>query len=193
MLLGPAQPASGDWFLVPAVGATFGSKITPAVDLDRAAGDSKLSLEGSVVWLGSQWLGVEGEVSYIGGFFENDDLRRNPRRLVTRSSVSTFTGSLLLAAPLHVTGNSLRPYGAVGFGLMLATIDDVSNLLPFEANLLAMRLGGGATGFLTDTVGVRWDLSHIRTLTGHCEQGGVAFDTCDVSFWRISMGAVLRF
>ena len=89
--------------------------------------------------------------------------------------------------------HSLRPYGVAGFGLLRATSDDVLNVLPVEANLAGLRFGGGAIGFVTDTVGLRWELSYLRTLKGQGTEDVVAVGSRTLSFWRGTMGVVLRF
>jgi hypothetical protein len=190
-LIAPARAAADDWFLVPAVGVTFGSD-TNLVDLDDAARRTKLVLGGGVLWLDEGWFGVDGEVTYISGLFERAGSSENPR-LVTSSAVTTAMGSVVVALPLRISRNSLRPYFIGGFGLMHASIDDVLNVLPVEANLLGMKFGGGAIGFVSDTVGVRWDLSYLRSLKGQGDDTGVSFGSRSLSFWRASMGIVLRF
>jgi hypothetical protein len=190
LLAGAASPAAGEWYVVPGFGVSFASN-TNLIDLDLAAGGSrKLSLQGGVLWLGENWLGIDGEVCYIAGFFEREN-----ERLVTSSSVLTAMGSVVVTLPIRMTGHSLRPFAIGGFGLIRATSDDVLNALPVDEKLLGLRLGGGAMGFVTDTVGLRWDLSYIRTLKGQGDEMGVAFGTGSrsLSFWRASMGIVLRF
>lgn len=181
------SPCRADWFVIPAAGVSFGSSFT-LLDLESAEGRSKFSLQGTVLWLGNGPFGLEGEVGYISGFFERGD-----QRLVTRSGVTTAMGSVVVTTPLAWTRNSLRPYAVAGFGLIHASSDDVLNVLPVSANLMGLRLGGGVTGFVTDTVGVRWDLSYLRTLKGQGNEEGVAFGSRSLKFWRASMGIVLRF
>jgi hypothetical protein len=56
----------------------------------------------------------------------------------------------------------------------------------------ALRVGGGALGPITDTLGVRFDLSFFRTFAGPAEDPGVSFGAPSLSFWRASVGLVLR-
>ena len=88
-----AAPASGDWFVIPGVGATFGGQ-TNLIDLDNAAGGTKLAFQGSVLWLSDGWLGIDGEVMYVSGF-----LRRG-QQLVTHSAVTTAMGAIVIRPPI---------------------------------------------------------------------------------------------
>jgi len=112
---------------------------------------------------------------------------------VTRSAVTTAIGSVVVSVPRRWVGWSLRPYGAAGAGLIRVTSRDVFNVLPVEENLMGLRFGGGAIGFLSDTVGVRLDLSHYRSMGGQGEDGRTAFGRPRLTFWRGSTGIVLRF
>ena len=115
-----------------------------------------------------------------------------PASTLVRSGVLTALGSVVLAVPRRLTGHSLRPFAIGGFGLIRARSDDVLNVYNVEANLMGLRIGGGAIGMLSETVGLRFDLSHIRTLKGQGNEGE-AFGSRSLSFWRASTAAVLRF
>ncbi len=187
LVLAPAPAAAQHWFVIPGIGISFASEYS-LLDLEVAEGRSKLAYQASVLWLGDGWLGVEGEVGYIDAFFERQGLS-----IVTSSGVTTVMGSVVVSTPLSLTGHSLRPYASAGLGLMRATAEDIFDALPVRTNLTGLRLGGGATGFLTDTVGVRWDLSYFRSLKGQGNEGGLAIGSRYLAFWRGSMGLVLRF
>lgn len=189
--------ARAEIYVIPAVGITFGGG-TNLIDLElEAAKGAKLSLSGSVLWLGESWfgalnkgvvVGIEGEVSAVPAFFGDSDL-------LTSSSLVTAMGSVVVAAPLSLTRHSLRPYLSGGFGLIRAKTDDFLNVLAFDENLMGLRLGGGAIGFLSDNVGVRWDLSYIRTLKGlgDPDNNALGSPSRSLRYWRGSMGVVLRF
>jgi len=111
---------------------------------------------------------------------------------VLDSSVTTATGSVLLAVPLSVTRESLRPYLTGGLGLMHASSSDVVGLFSFDENLLAMTLGGGAIGLITPRTGFRFDLRHFRSLSPDASAtttSGIA----RLSFWRATAGVVIRY
>jgi hypothetical protein len=89
---------------------------------------------------------------------------------------------------------TLRPYVVAGFGTLHVKIEDRLGVLGITDTMPAMDVGGGATGFLWETVGVSWDVRHVRSLgraaagTG-TTVGGVAER---LSFWRATMALTLR-
>ena len=52
-------------------------------------------------------------------------------------------------------------------------------------------IGGGATGFLTDRIGLNWDVRYFRSVGGK-EGTGLSFGKEQISFWRASMGVAIR-
>jgi len=180
-----AASARADWLITPFLGGSFAPETTLLI-FEEGAG-RKLTLGASVALLGDGWLGVEGEVAHTPRFFEGSD----PRGLILSSRVTTFTGSVIVAAPLAVTRESLRPYVAGGLGLLQARSSNAAGLFPVDANLLGLTLGGGAVGFLTNTTGLRFDLRHIKAASG----AGGPFARPGISrlsFWRLTLGVVLR-
>jgi hypothetical protein len=173
---------------VPFLGMGFAGETTFLV-LGRGAGDSKLTLGGSVALLSDGLLGIEADVGHTPGFFKRDG---DPLRLVTSSRVTTLGGNVILAAPLAVTRESLRPYLVGGLGLMQARSDDLVSLFPLDKDLLGLTIGGGAIGLLSERTGVRFDLRYIKAITG--EDGPLAAEgTSRLSFWRASLGVIVRY
>jgi hypothetical protein len=97
----------------------------------------------------------------------------------------------VLALPLSITRESLRPYGVAGFGLVQARSSDVLGELPISRNMPGFTVGGGAIGFVTPDAGARFDLRYIRAL-GREEGGFVRAGVARLSFWRASVGLVVR-
>ena len=114
--------------------------------------------------------GIEGEWSQSPGFFQARD-----QELVASSSAQTFTGSVIVAMPRRIAQYSLRPYFVGGAGVMrLRSVDGrppVSGLFSINETLAAMNVGGGATGFFNERVGVAWDLRYFRSISG--ESAGI--------------------
>ena len=54
-----------------------------------------------------------------------------------------------------------------------------------------LDFGGGATGFLTDRVGLNWDVRYFRSVGGE-EGTGLTFGKEQISFWRATMGVAIR-
>ena len=186
-LLLSAAEARADWLITPFLGMGFAGE-TNFLVFGRGAGESKLTLGGSVALLSDGVLGLEADVGHTPRFFDSD----NPFELNTGSRVTTVGGNLIVAAPLSVTRESLRPYLVGGLGLIQARSDDVASLFPLDGNLLGLTVGGGAIGLLTPRTGVRFDLRHLKAISG--EDGPFAAErTSRLSFWRASLGLIVRY
>ena len=183
LLLRPA-PASAEWQLRPFLGLTFGGSTT-FFDLEQAADDPNLVIGFNSVLLG-ELIGFDADVGYAPGFFQSGG-----QHLVTRSSATTVTGNIVVALPRRLAEFTLRPYFVGGAGLMQARINDPSKVLGLSSTLPALDLGGGVTGFLSDRIGVSWDVRHFRTFGG--KERGLSFGREQLSFWRANMALVFRY
>jgi hypothetical protein len=184
LYIGSPAVASAEWQIKPFVGLTFGGDTT-LVDLDAAADNTHAVFGVGGIWLGEVF-GVEGDLSRVPGFFQSG-------RLVLASSVTTFTGNLVVALPRRVAGYGLRPYFVTGGGLMRARADDDFNVLPVSVNFRAIDLGGGVTGFVSDRFGVNWDVRWFRSAGGSSVARGNSFDSEHLSFWRAGMALAIRY
>jgi hypothetical protein len=190
LLLAWARPARAqDLLFIPYLGFTFAGGSSLFADLEQGSGESASALGGSVSVIGAGILGVEADIGYVPGFFE-----RGEREIVVPGSfVTSLTGSVVITLPLAITRESLRPYLVAGGGLIRAEARDIQSQFPIRSTMPAIDLGGGAVGFLSNTVGVRFDLRYIRSLG----QGDDALAMADVGarvrFWRGSVGLVLKY
>jgi hypothetical protein len=183
----PRVARAQDLLFIPYLGFTFAGESSLFADLERGSTESASAVGGSVSLIGPGWFGVEGDIGYVPGFFERGD-----RQLVKYGSfVTTLMGSAIITLPLAVTRESLRPYVVGGGGLLWAESEDITATFPIRSTMPAVTLGGGAVGFLSNTVGVRFDLRYIRSLG----QGDdvVATEGARVQFWRGSIGLVLKY
>lgn len=187
VLMALGSPAQADWLIIPHLGAVFGGDTT-IVDLDQGAGSKKFTFGGSFAWLSDGIVGVEADVGHTPHFFE----RSSRDALVLDSTVTTVTGSILVAVPLSVTRESLRPYLVGGVGLMHASSNDAAGIFSFDSNLSAMNLGGGVIGFLTPFTGLRFDVRQFRNLAPDRSATTTSGST-RLSFWRASAGVVIRY
>jgi hypothetical protein len=71
-----------------------------------------------------------------------------------------------------------------------ATAEDRINLNESN-NLLALQLGGGAIGLVSNRAGIRFDLRHMRALSRDLTLRGER--TSKLSFWRFTVGVTLRY
>jgi hypothetical protein len=178
--------AATEWQIRPFAGVTFGGGTT-LLDLESAAGHPHVVTGIGGALLGDV-IGVDADLGYLPGFFENGNLH-----LVSRSSVITFTGNVVIGVPRHLTAYTLRPYVVGGFGLMHARIDDLQDLFPVRATLPAVDVGGGATGFLSNRIGLNWELRYFRSVSGSIDPRAISLLPEQLSFWRASMALVVRY
>ena len=184
-LLFPAT-AWAEWQFKPFIGTTLAGESTFALTED-AATERHLVVGGSVLWLGNVF-GVEGEITRVPGFFQSDDDDEN---FALSGGLTTLLGSVVVAVPRRFTEYSLRPYLTAGGGWMRVGMSLQEDLLNVNRTLPAVVFGGGATGFLTDRVGLSWDLRYLRTVGGE-EGTGLTIGRERVSYWRASMGVAIR-
>jgi len=184
LLMQPA-PVRAEWQLRPFLGVTFGGRTTPFFDLEQAADDPNLVIGFNSVLLG-ELIGFDADVGYAPGFFDSGD-----QHLVTGSSATTLTGNFVIALPRRLTEFTLRPYFVAGVGLMQARINYSIEVLSVSSTLPAVDVGGGVTGFLTDRIGVSWDVRHFRSFGGGARD--LSFRLEQLSFWRANMALVFRY
>ena len=189
-LLQLAAPATAraDFFVIPFAGIKFGGS-TSIVDLELAADKNKLVLGAAALKIGQGFLGYEVEFATMPAYFENDE-EAVVRPLVKAGSyVSDLTGSLVLSFPPSFTRGGLRPYAVIGGGLIHAESADFLEVFQVRRTVPAINLGFGATGLITNNVGVRFDLRHLRSISRDAPSGGVGRH---IDYWRFTMGLLLR-
>ena len=128
---------------------------------------------------------LEGDFSYAPRFFEHD------QQVVLASTLVTFTGNVIVAAPLRVTGYSLRPYLIGGLGLIHSGITYQAPLDPVDDNSFGMNIGAGAIGLLSPRTGLRFELRHVRTFGNEINEA-TGESGARLSFWRASIGVLIR-
>lgn len=184
LLLFRPAPARAEWQLRPFLGVTFAGRTT-FFAVEEAAGDPNLVIGFNSVLLG-ELIGIDADLGYAPGFFQSGG-----QHLVTRSSATTLTGNVVIALPRRLTEFTLRPYFVGGAGVVQARINDPSKVLSVSSTLPAVDLGGGVTGFLSDRIGVSWDVRHFRSFGGKARN--LSFGREQLSFWRANMALVFRY
>ncbi|OFW16353.1 MAG: hypothetical protein A3F69_04065 [Acidobacteria bacterium RIFCSPLOWO2_12_FULL_66_10] len=158
---------------------------TTFVDLEDASGKPHLVVGLNAALLGDV-LGVEVDLGHSPGFFQAGD-----KHLVLRSRVTTLTGNIVLSLPRRLTEYTLRPYFVAGGGVLRSQIDDYFGVLGVNV-LPVTNVGGGVTGFVTNFVGLCWDVRRFGTISRKPE-AGVSFGAEQLSFWRASMALAIRY
>jgi hypothetical protein len=193
--LGTPAIVSADWQIAPFLGLTFKGDTT-LLDSEQAAGKVHWSFGASVTYIGGGPVGVEGLVSYTPGFFQQDNppLGDNgePPVTVAESRTLAIMGNVVLTTPRSWNEYGLRPFVSGGVGLLRATEIDVLELFPINSNLLGYNIGGGAVGFLTDRVGMRFDLRYFSNLKPS-DDLDAAIGRVHLSYWTSSVGVVLKY
>lgn len=188
LLLAAATPAlAQDLLLIPYLGFTFGGGSALFADLERGGSESASAVGVSVGLLGQGIVGVEADLGYVPGFFERGEAQIQS----SGSFVTNLTGAVIVTLPLSITRESLRPYVVGGGGVMWAEARDVLTAFPIKSTMPALVMGGGAIGFLSNTVGVRFDLRYLRSVGAGDDV--IAGTGARVRFWKGSVGLVLKY
>jgi len=186
-LLSCPATAHAEWQLKPSVGWAFRGSTT-FVDSELAAGKVHAMIGINATLIG-EFLGIEADVGRASRFFQQS----SGSRKVTRSNVTTLTGNVTVALPRRLSEYTLRPYFVGGGGLMHVRADNFVATLSVADDVPAVDLGGGVTGFLTNRIGVNWDLRHFRTVGGKPDTGSIDVARGQLSFWRANMALAIRY
>jgi hypothetical protein len=192
--------AVAEWQIKPFFGTTFAGSTAPGsaldlVDLDNGAHKPHIAFGASGLLLGNLF-GVEADFGHTPGFFQSDspvsaDIN-SP--LVVGSSATTLTGNLVITVPRKVAQYTLRPYFVVGGGWMHLASSNWGNLevLSVSRNRPALDIGGGVTGFLTDRIGLSWDVRRFKSIRGETRTP-LDSGSDQLSFWRANMSVAIRY
>lgn|GEM_PF-983409 len=184
---GPVRAAAQQLHVVPYFGATFGGSSALLADLEGGSRESASVLGVSAVRLSDGWVGLEADLGHAPGFFE-----RGQREIVLPGSyVTTLTASAVATLPVRITRESLRPYLIVGGGALRARARDLTGVFSVLSTMPVVAVGGGATGFVSNAFGLRFDVRQFRSL-GRGDDA-LALDGPRVRYWRGSIGLVFRY
>jgi len=186
-LTSPALAAT-EWQVRPFIGLTFGGGIPdsfPDVGGGQGRGRTKL-VTGVNGGLLGEILGIDIDLAHAPGYFEV-----GTQSLVNSSSMTTFTGSVVVGVPKSRTIYTLRPYVLGGLGVVHAEYVDFLGLKP-TLTRPAVDMGGGVTGFVSDRVGLNWDLRYFRSVGGDTDLQRDSLSQKRLSFWRANMALVVK-
>jgi len=182
-----AAPARAqDIFVAPFMGLKFGGG-TSIVDLELASARRAFTMGGSIVVLGDGVIGYEADFGYVPGYFE----REGSLPLIKPGSyVLDLSGGVIAALPASVTRGGLRPYLVGSVGLINAQAADFLEVFLIRRTVPGYKLGVGVQGLLSNSVGVRLDLRHMRSFTG--DDGSLARVGRRINYSRLSLGLLLK-
>jgi hypothetical protein len=186
-VLAGSPAAAAERQLKPFFGATFGGSTT-FVDPESASGTWNPVIGISTVFIG-ELFGAEVDVFDAPGFFETGD-----KELVRNSHVVGVTGNVIVAAPHRLTEYSLRPYLVGGAGLMRVKATTAFNVFDLSVVIPTIDIGAGAAAFVTDQVGVSWELRRFQSVGANIVDPGLtSTGELHVSYWRATMAIVIRY
>jgi hypothetical protein len=146
---------------------------------------------GAAVELTYDWLIVGGEVGYASGYFEPS---AEVLDLVAQSHVLTVSGTAGITWPARKDSDRFFPYATAGFGVMRQDARDREGLVEITRNDPAVNFGGGIRVLIAEFLGVRADARYFRSMRDPFDSPDpLVADLERVAFWRLSLGAVLRF
>ena len=182
-----AQKPQAQLLVIPFWGYKFRghTNIVDPANPAHPGGATKTTFGGSIDLLSRGVTGLEADFEHTPHFFDT-----GLQSLTVQSSVTTLLGNVIFTLPLAITQESLRPYGVAGLGWMHAANITQAHVLDTRSNLLALDIGGGAIGFLSPRAGVRFDIRHVKNLTN--DKQAVTFGNTRLSYWRLTIGLVLR-
>jgi len=190
LILFAPVPAAAEWQVRPFIGFSFGGSTT-FVDPEVAIETQNVVMGVTGGWLGEVF-GFEADFGRAPGFFQRGDDVAEEVQLVS-SAVTTLTGNVVIALPRRLAGYGLRPYFSGGAGLTHIDMLGKFQIVDIGRTLPTMSLGGGVTGFLTNRVGLNWDVRRFSTFRGEGETVGNSVGNESLSFWRASMAVAVRY
>ena len=188
--------ARAEWQFTPFVGQTFKGSTT-LIDTEQAFDDTRWNIGGVVRVVGSTPFGVESLFVYTGGVFQHPTLATSQIQVIS-SRMYAWMGNAVLTTPLSVNRYGLRPFVSGGLGVIHVSRRDILDAVPIRVDLLGMNAGGGAVGFLTDRVGLRFDLRYFRNIRGVPDKDlevpvTALGESIRVRYWTAAVGVVFKY
>jgi hypothetical protein len=198
LLLATASPAQAEWQFTPLLGYTFNGSTTlidfGLVNNQTANDEPHIDFGGSVSLLGEGPIGIEGYFIHTPNFFESKQFNIVlPRTLGSRTYA--MMGNVVLTIPRSWNRYGLRPALSGGVGLIHAGVEDQGDVLGYRLNLWGLNVGGGAVGYLSDRVGVRFDLRYFQNISGAPDEQLSALtlgEPLRLRYWTAAFGVVFK-
>ena len=167
----PAR-AEAQWFVSPFAAVNAGGDTTR----------ESLGIGVGGGWMG-RWYGGEAEAVWSPMFFDDDGGFRTRRRS------STYAGTALIGPRI----GTLRPYGAIGAGILRSEIHEAGGLASLTDNRSALHAGGGVMWWAGERIAVRGDARYVRALDDEEAEGNMFPERpAEFEFWRVGAGLTFR-
>jgi hypothetical protein len=197
-VLASAGPAHAEWQFTPFLGYTFNGSTTlidfGLVNNQTANDEPHIDFGGSVTLLGEGPLGLEGYFVHTPNFFESKQFNIFlPRTLGSRTYA--LMGNAVLTIPRSWNRYGLRPMLSGGVGLIHAAAEDQLDLLAYSLNLWGVNVGGGAVGFVSDRVGLRFDVRYFQNVSSVSDEELARLtlgEPLRLRYWTATFGVVFK-
>lgn len=146
---------------------------------------------GVAVEFASGWLLAGGDLGYAASFFDPEE---DVADLIASSHVLTISGQAGVTMPARRDADRYFPYVTAGVGWMRQDARDREGFIDVTRNDPSFNIGGGVRVLATEYLGIRADVRRFQSLRDPFESPDpLVADLERVSFWRIAVGAVVRF
>jgi len=131
-------------------------------------------------------VGGEIDLGYSPEFFEQNGF-------LTERRMITVMANAVAGIPWG-SASAVQPYVSGGVGTITPKLEEAGGLTDFDRRKFGMNVGGGVTGWMNRSVGVRGDVRYFRGL-GKSDEDANSFglDLSTFHFWRTSVGLTVRF
>jgi opacity protein-like surface antigen len=165
--------AHADAYISPWAGVHFGNS--------EASGGLR-SFGVSVGEAGNGPIGIETNLSFAPGFFEDD----------SDNYELDFMAGVTIGPTLNASGKSTRPYVVGELGMIRTSIESNTNGGRFVRSDFGMAVGAGVMHDLTERIRFRGDLRYLRSLNSDNAANSLGVDVGNFQFWRLAFGIVLH-
>jgi opacity protein-like surface antigen len=192
-LLLSSTPARADALFTPYVGANLGGSASAPL-ADFVGDPSRTTFGGSIALMSRGVFGIEADLGYTPKFFGADlELGGVPLSLV-RNNVLTAMANLKVGVPIESrSGPGIRPYAVAGVGLVRQQLSAAAGLVDYNLNDLGYTVGGGVYLFLSENVGLRGDVRHIRTIGANTLVDFADLQPGEFNYTRATVGVTFRY
>jgi opacity protein-like surface antigen len=179
--------ARADAYVNPFVGAIFGGTVGTPLNL-ALNGRNRGTVGIGLGVMGSGVFGVELDVAFTPNLYTESN------QIITGNNLLTVVPALIVGIPIGgQRGAGVRPYATLGAGLVRRDVEFAS-LVSVGRSDLAVSLGGGVMGFVTDHFGIRADARYFRNVQADdVSLGSLNFSLGTFDFSRASVGVLFRF
>ena len=178
VFIGTAVPARAQSFISPMYGVNFGGVSGCPQLVSCTDKQTNLSLGAGVF---RRIIGVEAEVAYAPTFFGE--------AAGLSSNVLTLMGNVMFGYQRGI----LRPYAAVGAGLLRTHVDGGELFDDVSENDFGVNAGAGLIGMFTEHVGLRGEIRYFRSFASDDADDDLDLEVGDFDFWRAYAGVTFAF